>query len=154
MAKYTRDNPNERGRMVRDIPFMVVIVLLFLAFGQASESYGTPSPAPLTQEASEQGQLVSLHFESANLLDLLYIFAEVSGLTVEAHPIVSSGIATLYVDNMPWDQALHMALEQNSLHGTIEGETIHIVPHPAASVEGRAIALDVIPQCNRSMCFS
>lgn len=82
--------------------------------------------APKTGEEDEyKGQLISLHFQEADVLDVLQVIAEVSGLNLVVHPNVA-GSVTVHLTNIPWDQALDIILKMNSLSVEIEGNILRV----------------------------
>ena len=100
--------------------------------GQATETTGegvAGEPtirAPRTGEEREyKGQLISLHFQEADILDVLQVIAEVSGLNLVVHPDVQ-GKVTVHLTNIPWDQALDIILKMNQLSVGIEGNILRV----------------------------
>ena len=92
-----------------------------------TEIAGEPTiRAPKTGEEREyKGQLISLHFQEADILDVLQVIAEVSGLNLVVHPNVR-GIVTVHLTNIPWDQALDIILKMNNLSVEIEGNILRV----------------------------
>lgn len=76
-------------------------------------------------EKEYKGQLISLHFQEADILDVLQVIAEVSGLNLVVHPQVT-GTVTVHLTNIPWDQALDIILKMNSLSVEIEGNILRV----------------------------
>ena len=75
---------------------------------------------PITEtEKPYTGQLISIHFENADLVDVLFFFAEITGLNLVVHPGVT-GTVTLHLTNVPWDQALDVILKMHNLRVMIE----------------------------------
>ncbi|PIE36181.1 hypothetical protein CSA56_01100 [candidate division KSB3 bacterium] len=82
--------------------------------------------APKTGDEEEyKGQPISLHFQEADVLDVLQVIAEVSGLNLVVHPEVS-GTVTVHLTNIPWDQALDIILKMNDLSVEIEGTILRV----------------------------
>ena len=82
--------------------------------------------APKTGDEQEyKGQPVSLHFQEADVLDVLQVIAEVSGLNLVVHPQVQ-GTVTVHLTNIPWDQALDIILKMNNLSVEIEGTILRV----------------------------
>ena len=92
-----------------------------------TEIAGEPTiRAPKTGDEREyKGQLISLHFQEADILDVLQVIAEVSGLNLVVHPNVQ-GIVTVHLTNIPWDQALDIILKMNDLSVEIEGNILRV----------------------------
>jgi type IV pilus secretin PilQ/predicted competence protein len=84
--------------------------------------------APKTgEEEAYKGQLISIHFQDADIKEVLDVIAEVSGLNLIVHPGVS-GKVTVRLENIPWDQALDIILKMNSLNVEIKGNIMRIAP--------------------------
>ncbi len=93
--------------------------------------------APLKQVAEESpkevgakaytGQKVTLEFKDADIKNIFRIIAEVSGYNMIIDNAVS-GKVTLRLVNVPWDQALDIILETNSLGMTKVGNVIRVLP--------------------------
>ena len=82
--------------------------------------------APKTGEEKEyKGQLITLNFQDADIKDVLFVIAEVSGLNLVVHPGVA-GRVTVRLENTPWDQALDLILKMNNLSVEIEGNIMRI----------------------------
>ncbi len=82
--------------------------------------------APKTGEEREyKGQLISLHFQEADILDVLQVIAEVSDLNLVVHPGVG-GTVTVHLTNIPWDQALDIVLKMNDLSVEIDGNILRV----------------------------
>ncbi|MBD3326795.1 type IV pilus secretin PilQ [candidate division KSB3 bacterium] len=82
--------------------------------------------APKTgQEKEYKGQLISMHFKEASIIDVLQVIAEVSGLNLVVHPGVT-GTVTVNLNNIPWDQALDIVLKMNNLSVEIEGNILRV----------------------------
>ena len=94
-----------------------------LMMAQAS----SPSPAPLTSGPSYSGQRISLDFQQADLIDVLRLISEVSGMNIITSPEVSGRVTTRMV-NVPWDQALETILKTFALGKDQEGSIIRVAP--------------------------
>ena len=67
----------------------------------------------------DTGQPITIHFENADLVDVLFFFAEITGMNLVVHPDVT-GKVTVHLTNVPWDQALDVILKMYNLHVMIE----------------------------------
>jgi type IV pilus secretin PilQ/predicted competence protein len=85
----------------------------------------TPSPSPSGPVYT--GQRISLDFQQADLIDVLRLIAEVSGMNIITSPDVA-GRVTTRMANVPWDQALDMILKTFGLGKDQEGSIIRVVP--------------------------
>ncbi len=84
---------------------------------------GGPSESP----PSSGGQRISLDFQQADLIDVLRLIAEVSGLNIITSPEVSGRVTTRMV-NVPWEQALDMILKTHGLGKEQQGMIIRVAP--------------------------
>jgi type IV pilus assembly protein PilQ len=73
------------------------------------------------------GQRISLDFQQADLIDVLRLISEVSGLNIITSPEVA-GRVTTRMANVPWDQALDMILKTYGLGKVQEGSIIRVAP--------------------------
>jgi type IV pilus assembly protein PilQ len=73
------------------------------------------------------GQRISLDFQQADLIDVLRLIAEVSGMNIITSPDVAGRVTTRMV-NVPWDQALDMILKTHGLAKDQEGSIIRVAP--------------------------
>jgi type IV pilus secretin PilQ/predicted competence protein len=85
----------------------------------------SPNPAP--SGPAYTGQRISLDFQQADLIDVLRLIAEVSGMNIITSPDVSGRVTTRMV-NVPWDQALDTILKTFGLGKDQEGSIIRVVP--------------------------
>jgi type IV pilus secretin PilQ/predicted competence protein len=93
---------------------------------RVAQAPGTgPSPAPSGPVYT--GQRISLDFQQADLIDVLRLIAEVSGMNIITSPDVSGRVTTRMV-NVPWDQALDTILKTFGLGKDQEGSIIRVVP--------------------------
>ena len=88
-----------------------------------------PAVSPPTTEAAPTytGQRISLDFQQADLIDVLRLIAEVSGMNIITSPDVTGRVTTRMV-NVPWDQALDTILKTFGLGKDQEGSIIRVVP--------------------------
>ncbi len=123
------DAPQVDGEDIVEVPLTTGIEEALTSQGAAGVEEVATSPtirAPKTGEEKEyKGQLISIHFQQASILDVLDVIAEVSGLNLVIHPGVT-GTVTVRLDNIPWDQALDIILKMNNLAVEIEGNILRI----------------------------
>jgi type IV pilus assembly protein PilQ len=98
----------------------------------------TPAPAPapaVSQQAARPaaaqepqkytGEPISVNFKDVDLKDFFRLIHEISGLNVVVDPNVK-GSLTIVLEDVPWDQALDIALRNNSLDKQLEGNVLRI----------------------------
>jgi type IV pilus assembly protein PilQ len=88
-----------------------------------------PGASPQTSEGAPiyTGQRISLDFQQADLIDVLRLIAEVSGMNIITSKEVTGQVTTRMV-NVPWDQALDTILKTFRLGKDQEGSIIRVVP--------------------------
>lgn len=102
---------------------------------QSSPAPMTASPANanpvgvVTQDqmapAKYTGSPISVNLKNVDLQDFFRLIHEISGLNVVVDPSVK-GTLTLVLDNVPWDQALDIVLQNNDLDKQLEGNVLRI----------------------------
>ena len=85
-----------------------------------------------------RGELVSFDFKDADVRDVLRILADISGFNMVVAKNVS-GTVTLKLNNIPWDQALDVVLEDAGLGAIVEGNVMKIAPLGTLQARQRAI---------------
>lgn len=86
-----------------------------------------------------RGELVSFDFKDADIRDVLRILSDISGFNI----VISSdvqGTVTLKLDNVPWDQALDVVLEDSALGATIDGNVMKIATLDTLQSRQRALS--------------
>ncbi len=71
------------------------------------------------------GEPISVNLKNVDLLDFFRLIHEISGLNVVVDPNVK-GSFTIVLDNVPWDQALDIALKDNALDKELDGNVLRI----------------------------
>ena len=92
--------------------------------GQASQ-YQPKTLA--SQESNYQGEIITMRFHEADLQGVVVYLAEFAGLNVTFDPGVT-GIVSVSLVEVPWDQALDLILKQNKMGKVIEGNILRIAP--------------------------
>jgi type IV pilus secretin PilQ/predicted competence protein len=88
-----------------------------------------PPPVPQVLSAPDvgtyHGQRISLDLKDADILNVLRLLADVSGLNIIATEDVQGKI-TVHLTDVPWDQVLDLVLRANRLDKTQEGNVVRI----------------------------
>ncbi len=85
-------------------------------------------PMTLAQRTQKyQGEPLTLKFKDADLQAVIFYLAEFAGLNVTFDPGVT-GIVSVNLVDVPWDQALDLILKQNKMGQVIEGNVLRIAP--------------------------
>lgn len=79
------------------------------------------------QRRTYTGKAISLNLVDADIRQVFSVFHDLSGLNFVLDPAVS-GAVTIVVDEVPWDQALDLILQNNGLEMALEGNVIRIAP--------------------------
>ena len=92
---------------------------------QAQSSTASQAPAPAAAAARYTGEPVSVNLKDVDLRDFFRLIHEISGLNVVLDPAVK-GSLTIVLDEVPWDQALDIVLQNNSLDKQLNGNVLRI----------------------------
>ena len=96
-----------------------------LAITASQAQSTTASPAPPTAAARYTGEPISVNLKDVDLRDFFRLIHEISGLNVVLDPAVK-GSLTIVLDEVPWDQALDIVLQNNSLDKQLNGNVLRI----------------------------
>lgn len=97
--------------------------------GPAPEKTAVQTAAPIMAEEGPKytGERITLDFQNADLLNVLRLIAEVSGLNI----ITAEGVGgkiSMRMQDVPWDQALDIILKTKGLGQVREGNVVRIAP--------------------------
>jgi type IV pilus assembly protein PilQ len=84
-----------------------------------SSQTGGPTPTKYT------GEPISVNLKDVDLKDFFRLIHEISGLNVILDPAVK-GSLTIVLDEVPWDQALDIVLQNNGLDKQLNGNVLRI----------------------------
>ena len=90
---------------------------------QAPAPYG-PMPRGCVGERYT-GEPIGLNFKDLDLKDFFRVIQEISGLNVVLDPAVK-GSVSIYLNDVPWDQALAIVLQNNALDCQLQGNVLRI----------------------------
>jgi type IV pilus assembly protein PilQ len=93
-----------------------------LATTAAQGAASTPAPAVVGKYT---GEPISVNLKDVDLRDFFRLIHEISGLNVVLDPAVK-GSLTIVLDEVPWDQALDIVLQNNSLDKQLNGNVLRI----------------------------
>ena len=103
----------------------------------ASAAIGAPAVNLALQQAQQRatapaqagqrytGEPISVNLKDVDLKDFFRLIHEISGLNIVLDPNVH-GTLTLVLDDVPWDQALDIVLQNNGLDRRLEGNVLRI----------------------------
>lgn len=115
--------------------------LVNAALQQQTQSGGasvTPAPASCTS-GRYTGEPISVNFKDFDLKDFFRVIQEVSGLNVVLDPAVK-GTVSLYLVDVPWDQALAIVLSNNGLECQLQGNVLRIATLETLKTEAESRA--------------
>jgi len=78
-----------------------------------------------TQSSRYTGEPISVNLKDVDLKDFFRLIHEISGLNVVLDPNVK-GTLTIVLDEVPWDQALDIVLQNNGLDKQLNGNVLRI----------------------------
>ncbi len=96
-----------------------------LATTASQSQSSTASPAPQVAAARYTGEPISVNLKDVDLRDFFRLIHEISGLNVVLDPAVK-GSLTIVLDEVPWDQALDIVLQNNSLDKQLNGNVLRV----------------------------
>src|SRR6266404_296673 len=96
-----------------------------LATTASQSQSSTASAAPQVAAARYTGEPISVNLKDVDLRDFFRLIHEISGLNVVLDPAVK-GSLTIVLDEVPWDQALDIVLQNNSLDKQLSGNVLRI----------------------------
>src|SRR6266446_5689370 len=99
-----------------------------LATTASQSQSSTASAAPQVAAARYTGENISVNLKDVDLKDFFRLIHEISGLNVVLDPAVK-GSLTIVLDEVPWDQALDIVLQNNGLDKQLNGNVLRIATH-------------------------
>src|SRR5229473_6761916 len=108
----------------------------------AATTMATSSPtqqAPAAPAAGKYtGEPISVNLKDVDLKDFFRLIHEISGLNVVLDPAVK-GSLTIVLDEVPWDQALDIVLQNNSLDKQLNGNVLRIATRSTLKTEAETM---------------
>ena len=95
------------------------------------------SPAPMQTPARYTGEPISVNLKDVDLRDFFRLIHEISGLNVVLDPAVK-GSLTIVLDEVPWDQALDIVLQNNGLDKQLNGNVLRIATKATLKAEAES----------------
>ena len=119
---------------------------------QQQQQMHRAAQAPSAAGQRYTGEPISVNLKDVDLKDFFRLIHEISGLNIVLEPNVK-GSLTLVLDDVPWDQALDIVLQNNGLDRRLEGNVLRIATRDAftkeaearrAQAEAQALAVDKV----------
>jgi len=107
------------------------------------QQQAAPAPAPVEATVSNctsgryTGEPIGMNFKDLDLKDFFRVIHEISGLNVVLDPAVK-GTVTIVLDDVPWDQALAIVLNNNGLECQLQGNVLRIATLQTLKTEAEA----------------
>ncbi|MGH9524361.1 MAG: type IV pilus secretin PilQ [Terriglobales bacterium] len=104
----------------------------------AAEQQKSAAARPMQTGATQYtGEPISVNLKDVDLKDFFRLIHEISGLNIILDPNVK-GTLTLVLDDVPWDQALDIVLQNNGLSKRLEGNVLRIATQETFQREAEA----------------
>jgi type IV pilus assembly protein PilQ len=119
---------------------------------QQQQQMQRAAQAPAQAGQRYTGEPISVNLKDVDLKDFFRLIHEISGLNIVLDPNVK-GSLTLVLDDVPWDQALDIVLQNNGLDRRLEGNVLRIATRDTftkeaearrAQAEAQALAVDKV----------
>jgi len=116
------------------------------AVQQASNAAGTLAQSapqntvasPAASRGQYTGEPISVNLKDVDLRDFFRLIHEISGLNVVLDPAVK-GTLTIVLDEVPWDQALDIVLQNNGLDKQLNGNVLRIATRETMKREAETV---------------
>src|SRR5882724_3626244 len=95
------------------------------ATAQAGNAAATVAPQTAAAPSRYTGEPISVNLKDVDLRDFFRLIHEISGLNVVLDPNVK-GTLTIVLDEVPWEQALDIVLQNNSLEKQLHGNVLRV----------------------------
>src|SRR5260370_838704 len=98
----------------------------------------TQAPALAQTSAKYTGEPISVNLKDVDLRDFFRLIHEISGLNVMLEPAVKVNL-TIVLDEIPWDQALDIVLQNNGLDKQLHGNVLRIATRDTMKREADSV---------------
>lgn len=92
---------------------------------QPAPTQAPPQAATTGGSVKYSGEPISVNLKDVDLRDFFRLIHEISGLNVVLDPAVK-GTLTIVLDEVPWDQALDIVLQNNGLDKQLHGNVLRV----------------------------
>jgi len=93
---------------------------------------------PISGTGKYTGEPISVNLKDVDLRDFFRLIHEISGLNVVLDPAVK-GTLTIVLDEVPWDQALDIVLQNNGLDKQLHGNVLRIATRETMKKEADSV---------------
>jgi type IV pilus assembly protein PilQ len=102
--------------------------------GNAAATVASSQTPASSTTSRYTGEPISVNLKDVDLKDFFRLIHEISGLNVVLDPAVK-GSLTIVLDEVPWDQALDIVLQNNGLDKQLTGNVLRIATHDTLKKE-------------------
>ncbi len=106
--------------------------------GNAAATVASSQTPASSAAAKYTGEPISVNLKDVDLKDFFRLIHEISGLNVVLDPAVK-GSLTIVLDEVPWDQALDIVLQNNGLDKQLSGNVLRIATHDTLKKEAETM---------------
>jgi type IV pilus secretin PilQ/predicted competence protein len=100
---------------------------------------GSTQVSPMAAPAGQYtGEPISVNLKDVDLRDFFRLIHEISGLNVVLDPAVKGNL-TIVLDEVPWDQALDIVLQNNGLDKQLHGNVLRIATRDTLKKEAETL---------------
>jgi len=100
----------------------------------SAQAQQTPASSAPVSPGKYTGEPISVNLKDVDLRDFFRLIHEISGLNVVLDPAVK-GTLTIVLDEVPWDQALDIVLQNNALDKQLNGNVLRIATRSTLKTE-------------------
>src|SRR5437899_4653565 len=108
-----------------------------LATSAPAQAPAAAAPAPPQGAAKYTGEPISVNLKDVDLRDFFRLIHEISGLNVVLDPAVK-GSLTIVLDEVAWDQALDIVLQNNGLDKQLNANVLRIATKATLKAEAES----------------
>ncbi|HXN52083.1 MAG TPA: type IV pilus secretin PilQ [Candidatus Acidoferrum sp.] len=106
--------------------------------GNAAATVANSQASVSSATARYTGEPISVNLKDVDLKDFFRLIHEISGLNVVLDPAVK-GSLTIVLDEVPWDQALDIVLQNNGLDKQLSGNVLRIATRDTLKKEAETL---------------
>src|SRR5712664_3527707 len=106
--------------------------------GNAAATVASSQTPASSAAAKYTGEPISVNLKDVDLKDFFRLIHEISGLNVVLDPAVK-GSLTIVLDEVPWDQALDIVLQNNGLDKQLSGNVLRIATRDTLKKEAETM---------------
>ncbi len=104
----------------------------------STQQTSSQASAPPAVVGRYTGEPISVNLKDVDLRDFFRLIHEISGLNVVLDPAVK-GTLTIVLDEVPWDQALDIVLQNNGLDKQLNGNVLRIATRTTLTSEAQTL---------------